>query len=188
MSGSPTLIKIENPYPVFREDFVQLQPGREMRLGRGEDNEIVVINQFVSRHHLTLRWERDKLLLADLKSLNGTKLNGKVVKNNKELKVGDRIEISNVKITILQGEGELMKKAVVAPAPRPSSSLPIDQTIAGSVTMIDEAPHRGERFVREESTTLWEANSAEILRPQRRSIVLPLAIGLVVTFVVFLFL
>lgn len=58
-------------------------------IGRKPDNSIVIDNQAVSGHHAIIEKEGDQLFVEDLKSLNGTYLNGRVVKRaeifNKDL-------------------------------------------------------------------------------------------------------
>lgn len=58
-------------------------------IGRKPDNSIVIDNQAVSAHHAIIEKEGDQLFVEDLKSLNGTYLNGRVVKRaeifNKDL-------------------------------------------------------------------------------------------------------
>lgn len=47
----------------------------ETRLGRAEDNEVVLVAEEVSRHHAKVSVQGDKTILYDLKSLNGTYVN-----------------------------------------------------------------------------------------------------------------
>ncbi|MCX5757525.1 MAG: GAF domain-containing protein, partial [Candidatus Hydrogenedentes bacterium] len=49
--------------------------GDEIRFGRAEDNEVVLVADEVSRHHAVLRRRGAKMLLCDLNSLNGTYVN-----------------------------------------------------------------------------------------------------------------
>jgi adenylate cyclase len=52
--------------PLLKEDI---------RLGRAEDNEVVLVADEVSRHHARLTRRGDRFLLEDLKSMNGTYVN-----------------------------------------------------------------------------------------------------------------
>ncbi len=47
----------------------------EIRFGRAEDNNVVLVADEVSRHHAVLRRRNEKMLLCDLNSLNGTYVN-----------------------------------------------------------------------------------------------------------------
>jgi len=49
-------------------------------IGRKPDNSILIDNQAVSGHHAIIEKQGDQLFVEDLKSLNGTYLNGRVVK------------------------------------------------------------------------------------------------------------
>ncbi len=49
--------------------------GEELRLGRAEDNDVVLVADEVSRHHARLRQHDDGYLLIDMNSLNGTYVN-----------------------------------------------------------------------------------------------------------------
>src|SRR5262245_9249626 len=44
-------------------------------LGRSHQNEIVLPNARISRHHCRIYWDRDRYVLEDLHSSNGTYLN-----------------------------------------------------------------------------------------------------------------
>jgi len=54
--------------------FLQLQP--ETRIGAQPDNDIVLIDQYISGHHTRLRWDGSTWWVEDLGSRNGTYLNG----------------------------------------------------------------------------------------------------------------
>jgi pSer/pThr/pTyr-binding forkhead associated (FHA) protein len=47
----------------------------EIRLGRAEDNEVVLVADEVSRHHARLTRRGNSFVLEDLKSMNGTYVN-----------------------------------------------------------------------------------------------------------------
>lgn len=49
--------------------------GDEIRFGRAEDNDVVLVADEVSRHHAIVRRRGAKMLLCDLNSLNGTYVN-----------------------------------------------------------------------------------------------------------------
>ena len=59
-------------------------------IGRGADNTIVVDDPSISTHHARLLLERDTYRLKDLDSTNGTRVNGKPVRETL-LRSGDRI-------------------------------------------------------------------------------------------------
>ncbi|MFT3709600.1 MAG: FHA domain-containing protein [Archangium sp.] len=70
--------------------------GGEARLGRTADNDIVIKDPSSSRSHARVYEEEGRHFVEDLKSANGTKLNGKPVKAPLELKNGDKVSIGDV--------------------------------------------------------------------------------------------
>ena len=67
-------------------------------LGRGPDNKIVVNDSAVSRKHAEIVRRGGGYWIEDLKSKNGTKLNGTLIQASTELHPGDRIDIGPCQI------------------------------------------------------------------------------------------
>lgn len=65
--------------PEGDEKTCRLEPARAVRIGRDPDNEIVLRDPRVSRHHARIIFERGFFVLYDLASANGTVVNGKRV-------------------------------------------------------------------------------------------------------------
>jgi adenylate cyclase len=86
--------------------------GDEMRLGRGSDNDIVLSDFSVSRHHAVLRREADGWLLVDQGSTNGVVVNGALVERA-TLHDGDHVTLG---VFELQVESEHRSQTSVAPA------------------------------------------------------------------------
>ena len=59
---------------------VLIVPGREVRIGRAPDNDLVLPGEKVSRHHARLRWTDDGWVIEDLGSANGTTVDGNRIK------------------------------------------------------------------------------------------------------------
>lgn len=70
-----------------------------VRIGRAHDNDVIVDDRRVSRHHLELRWQNDlaRFLAVDLNSSGGTRLNGYPIKQC-TLEAGDVISLGGVEI------------------------------------------------------------------------------------------
>ena len=85
-------------------------------LGRGIDNDIVLLDISVSRKHLRIDRHATGFRVVDTASGNGSHLNGKRVKDN-ELFDGDRIEL---------GSTTLEFQAVGAPRARPREAVATD--------------------------------------------------------------
>ena len=86
---------------------VYLPDGRELRrrpfqapamvVGRDAGVDLFIDNLAVSRKHARLLWERGRLLVEDLESANGTRVNGKRVERQ-EIDVDDKISIGKFDI------------------------------------------------------------------------------------------
>ena len=88
--GMPTLIMQEGQeagrsWPVEKEKVI---------IGRGEDCDVVLRERQVSRHHAHIRRLDSQYVLEDLRSRNGTCLNGREVTGPQILQDGDEIQIA----------------------------------------------------------------------------------------------
>ncbi len=69
------------------------------RLGRAPDNDLVLDDSTVSRYHAVLELEADALAVTDLKSTNGTYLNGRRIYRSR-LKGGDILHLGQLEIRV----------------------------------------------------------------------------------------
>jgi hypothetical protein len=81
--------------PSAKERF-PLRRGRT-RIGALGDNDVVIETEVVSRHHAEIRAGRNKIEIEDLRSTNGTLVNGVSVERS-PLQPGDRIRIGDVEM------------------------------------------------------------------------------------------
>ena len=67
----------------------------QVTIGRSDDNDVVLDDPLVSSHHaLAIAIDGGRtILLQDLNSTNGTRVNGQDVLNNTPLKHGDAVQI-----------------------------------------------------------------------------------------------
>lgn len=72
-----------------------------INIGRMEDNDIVIDDPHVSRHHLQLRQRGTETLLFDVGSSRGTRVNGRTVREHR-LRNGDLIEIGKTRLIYLE--------------------------------------------------------------------------------------
>ena len=70
-------------------------------IGRGKDTDLLLPDISVSRHHCKIELQGKHLVLVDLGSQNGTKVNGKPIKS-KPLKAGDRLQIGKFEVVFEQ--------------------------------------------------------------------------------------
>jgi pSer/pThr/pTyr-binding forkhead associated (FHA) protein len=78
------------------EDGSRVQLGDEpVTIGRSPDCDVVLRDGTVSKHHAEVRREGAGFLLVDLGSLNGTRVNGRGVKEHR-LADGDQVAVGPV--------------------------------------------------------------------------------------------
>jgi hypothetical protein len=73
--------------------------GSGLTIGRSADNDLVIADSRVSRHHARITGRRGTLVYADLGSTNGSRVNGVQV-GELVLGAGDRIEVGDTVIVI----------------------------------------------------------------------------------------
>src|SRR5438874_6070986 len=93
------ILQSAEPEATFR-----LPPGAVKTVGRARRADFIVDAALVSRLHCRITAGADKLEVVDLKSTNGTFVNGKrVVKA--QLGDGDRLRVGRVELTVKRGVG-----------------------------------------------------------------------------------
>jgi hypothetical protein len=88
-TGEPQLVLLSDDQPVKT-----LPIPRRIKIGRQADNDLVVVDPGVSRHHAEVINENGTCTLHDLGSTNGTYVNGSVVTEH-ALRDGDRISLGS---------------------------------------------------------------------------------------------
>lgn len=79
--------------------------GTELSIGRAADNDLVLADGRVSRHHARLTGRRGTVVYVDLGSTNGSRVNGVAV-GELVLGAGDRIELGDSRIEVeVAGDG-----------------------------------------------------------------------------------
>jgi len=81
------------------EEHVHEFDGSGLTIGRAADNDLVIADTRVSRHHARISGRRRTLVYADLGSTNGSRVNGVQV-GELVLGAGDRIELGDTVIII----------------------------------------------------------------------------------------
>jgi two-component system cell cycle response regulator len=73
-----------------------------VRIGRGAENDVVLLSDSVSRSHARIEVRADKYHLVDLHSTNGTYVNDELVQE-RQLRRGDQIKIGDTILKFLSG-------------------------------------------------------------------------------------
>lgn len=71
-------------------------------VGRGRACDVIVEDERMSRQHFAIEAQKDKLILEDLNSANGTKVNGVPLKGRVTLRYGDKISAGGTEIVITE--------------------------------------------------------------------------------------
>ena len=90
-------------------------------IGRGPDNGIRIEDSTMSHHHATIQLNGKEVILRDLNSTNGTRVNGQKIMESK-LVHGDIVRLGRVEMRF---EGE--PKKTTTPLPKPSSGINADE-------------------------------------------------------------
>ncbi len=77
--------------------------GNKISIGRNHSNQLLLSSQSVSAYHAQIYFEDGRYMLEDLKSTNGTYINGVRI-NKKSLQPGDEIRISQTVFIVLDDE------------------------------------------------------------------------------------
>ena len=83
-----------------------------VRIGRDSDNDIVLRDPSVSQHHAVLEWQQEGFFLRDLKSTNGTRIDGERC-DAMAVAVGASIEIGKTTLQLRQ-RGEAAGRSTLA--------------------------------------------------------------------------
>ena len=74
--------------------------GTATRIGRSPDNDIVLSDAKVSRHHAVITDDGTTFLVTDLGSANGVRVRGRRIDPSAELREGDRVRIGDQEFTL----------------------------------------------------------------------------------------
>ncbi|MEQ8887844.1 MAG: FHA domain-containing protein, partial [Sandaracinaceae bacterium] len=95
----------------------------EVTIGRVQGNDIILPKGNVSKRHSRIVLKDNRFIVVDLKSTNGTYVNGRKITSPLVVKAGDKIYIGDFILTLEEGAGA----AAVAPPPGPPASAPMPE-------------------------------------------------------------
>jgi hypothetical protein len=96
-------------------------PERPLTIGRDPANMLAIDSTFVSKQHAVVRYVDGRYVIEDLKSANGTRVNGGRI-DAARLQAGDRIEVGDEELALVErGEpaGPTAKSNANATGPKP---------------------------------------------------------------------
>jgi hypothetical protein len=95
-----------------------------LSVGRNADNDIVLDHPTVSRHHGVIERIAGEYFLTDLGSRNGTRVNGRTVRERKPLAHGDKIRFGQVKVTFFVSAEDPHASPTLERVPTPEAGDP----------------------------------------------------------------
>lgn len=99
-----------------------------VQIGRALDNQLVVVDPQVSRHHALIQWQGEHLVITDLKSTGGTFVGDRRVTQPCVIEVGDLIKIGNCLWQVIEAGDDIASPA--SPAMSTHYSGASDVTVA----------------------------------------------------------
>jgi len=96
--------------------YLQCEDGREFpvrsvtTIGRAKDSDIVIDDPYLSSKHAMIYKKGRKMIIQDLKSTNGTYINGKRIKRAVALRENDVITMGSRKFTFLRREARGLER------------------------------------------------------------------------------
>ena len=97
--------------PERLQEYFRLRRSRITTVGKASDNAVVLPSPKVSRHHCQISWSPKGWLLEDLKSTNGTYVNGQKIDSHAILHGDERIKLGDFELIF-----EVPEKRAVEPA------------------------------------------------------------------------
>jgi hypothetical protein len=85
--------------------------GTATRIGRSPDNDIVLSDAKVSRHHAVITDDGTTFLVTDLGSANGVRVHGRRIDPSAELCEGERVRIGDQEFTLHTNRGPAPQQA-----------------------------------------------------------------------------
>lgn len=152
----------------------------EITIGREEGNTIRLTERNVSRRHARLLRQNVNVLIEDLGSYNGIKVNGDRITGQVQVQDGDLIQIGDYDLAIQREEEARAAQTVPLEAPRAAAptmklpdpgatlpALPVVNVPEASEDDVQEAPPLGDELPRHQSTAVIRIDQLAASRPNR---------------------
>jgi len=92
--------------------LVELKQGKVIVAGRSSENDCVLNDPMVSRKHFEIEGRDGKFFIRDNSSTNGTFLNGERITEERELEIGDKIEVGSTILSFVPHSGWRKKDTI----------------------------------------------------------------------------
>lgn len=79
----------------------QIPLGATLRIGRDQDNELVLASPSISRHHALIQWDGQRFVLSDLGSANGTFLENTRLPHPVVLQIGVTLGFGEIRVRVI---------------------------------------------------------------------------------------
>ena len=118
-------------------------------LGRGPDCDLRVDDDMVSRHHARFTVSGDSVTVEDLKSTNGTHVNGQRIRVPRGLGLGDTVQVGELRTRLVSPDSPGIDVPAPLPPPPPPPPQPVRPrpTIETPPPQPQPLPHPPERPV-----------------------------------------
>jgi len=107
-----------------------IQEGEKIHIGRGKTADVDLDNTAVSRRHAILEMQNGELILTDLRSTNGTRVNGTKITKPTRVAASDRIEVGKFRFVSGQSSQDSFPPYAMVRSPEPElanlPSMPAD--------------------------------------------------------------
>ncbi len=125
MSGLALVLLIERG-PNAGERIPIKEP---ITVGRQADNTLVIADDSLSRHHARFAFQGNALIVTDLGSANGTRVNGQPITGSQPLAPNDLVEFGGTALRVHVEDGAVTQIAAApffaaVPAPPPNTATP----------------------------------------------------------------
>jgi hypothetical protein len=111
-SGDQRFVLVWRRSDGTRREF-SVFPERPLTIGRDPGNKLAIESPFVSKQHAVVRYLDGRYVIEDLKSANGTRVNGGRV-DSARLQAGDLIEVGDEELTLVERSAPAGPKAKVS--------------------------------------------------------------------------
>jgi pSer/pThr/pTyr-binding forkhead associated (FHA) protein len=130
-AGGTIVWQTTEPLTLVRGDGAEFGLNRSMRVGRSDDNDLVLTGDTsASQHHAKIDLVAGQAIITDLTSRNGTWVNGKRISGATRLNHGDRILVGDTIFRLRLGTRPLVDAGA---KPKQSSTLGVGLFLGGGI-------------------------------------------------------